>query len=162
MGKIWFQTSDGKNIHIPVVGEDVNTPSNPIVLSGIALATQNRCLSSQISIVHPTYGSITLDFTAPNRTGSCNQCGQCCSHTAANCLTPASCAYVPVTNNKVDYHACQYLTILPGGNKGIGKTNGTECSIRSSILNQFKGCALFPQKASDVASFSACGFTFSG
>jgi len=158
MGKVWFQTSDGKNIHIPVVGNDINSPANPIVLSGVALALQNRCLSGQIVIVHPTFGSITLDFSAPNRTGSCNQCGQCCTHSIALCqMPPGQCGYILDAARGV--HKCQHLTIFP---KGIGKANGTECSVRATILDVLKGCTLFPSKAADIANCPDCQFTFGG
>jgi hypothetical protein len=161
MGKIWFETNSGFKIHLPIVGADYNTPDNPVLFSGIGLATADRYLSGEIAVNHPVIGSFTLDFGAPGRTGKCNQCGQCCSHPVANCPHPTDCAYVPVTSNKKDYHACQYLRLLPG--KGIGKIGGTECSIRASIIDQFKGCALSPMKASEIETWmTACGFTFSG
>lgn len=153
MAKIWLQTSDGKLIHLPVVGADVNTPDTPQKISTSVIATMNRCLSGTV-VVNSPYGNFTLNFAPVGRNGTCNQCGQCCSHTVAACT--GTCMYV--LDTKSGRHVCRYLTILP---KGIGKTGGTECSIKADILNQMKGCTLFPEKAGDVADCPACSFTWS-
>lgn len=161
MGKIWLQTSDGKLIHLPIMGDDFNTPDDAVKIPVSILGTgRDRCYSGQVSISHPTYGSVTFNFDPAGRTGSCNQCGECCSHTVANCPNPTNCGYV-LTNDEL-YHACQYLTIFKGSNKGIGKVGGTECSIRTTILDVFKGCAFFPDQASDIVNCPHCGFSFGG
>ena len=155
MGSIYLQTSGGKNIHLPIVGADFNTPDSPVLLNVSVLGTRNRCYSGQVAIIIPTMGTITFDFDPPGRTGTCNQCGQCCSHPVASCPSPGKCDFVVVSG----IHRCQYLTVLP---KGIGKANGTECSIRATIFNQLKGCVLFPTTAAQIANCPACGFSFSG
>lgn len=160
MGKIWLQTPDGKQIHLPVVGADVNTPDSPVKIPTTVLVTQNRCLSGQVQVTTPT-GTITLDFSAPGRTGSCIQCGQCCTHPIANCPDAGGvCGYVLDSTRGI--HKCQYLTINKiQGKDGLGKANGTECSIRATILGTFKGCTLFPGRPEEKAAWmTACGFTF--
>lgn len=37
MGKIWLETSYGKLIHLPVRGDDVNSPDDPLGLSTVKL-----------------------------------------------------------------------------------------------------------------------------
>jgi hypothetical protein len=160
MGTMWLQTSNGRLIHLPVVGADVNSPDDAIKVPTSVLATTDRCLSNQIQVVVAGHGTVTFDFTIPGRTGTCNQCGQCCSHPIASCPNPGDCGYI--LDTKSGTHNCQYLTVLPGGQKGIGKVNGTKCSVRDNILNVSKGCSTFPDRASDVANCPACGFTFTG
>ena len=135
MGKIWLQTSDGSLIHLPIVEPDVNTPDSPVKIPVSTISAADRCLSLNRSVNLSAYGlgTVTLNFNPPGRTGSCNQCGQCCVH-------------------------CVYLKVKTK----IGKPNGTECSIRSNIFNVAKGCLLFPQTASEIANCPACGFTFGG
>lgn len=154
MGRLWLQTSEGKKIHIPIVEEDVNTPDTAILIPD-TFKTRDRCYSGQIQINHPTLGTITINFDPPGRTGSCNQCGQCCSHLITDCKENI-CGYVIDGN----YHRCQYLTILKGQNKGIGQINGTECKIRTTIFDIVKGCVFFPETAAEIANFPACGFSF--
>jgi hypothetical protein len=163
MGVIWILINNSRIVHLPVIGEDVNTPSNPVNVSVFASAINNRNFSSNVSVNTPTFGRITIKLVPDGRTGECNQCGQCCSHPVGDCPHPPDCGYVPITNKGVDYHACQYLTVFSGSNKGIGANNGTECSMRSDILNIAKGCVLFPQKPSEIESWmTACSFSFSG
>ena len=134
MGVIWLQTTTGQLIHLPIVEEDFNTPNSPVKIpvDSFNVGAANRCLSGTFTVNNPTYGSVTFDFGAPGRTGSCNQCGQCCSHPIASCTAlGGNCGYVVDTGKGV--HKCRYLTILPGAQKGIGKTNGTECSIRPTL-----------------------------
>ena len=78
MGKIWLQTDSGKLIHLPVVGEDINTPDDPQIIPTSLLSNQvlNRCFDDPITVTSPTHGEITFDFSSPGRTGSCNSCGQ--------------------------------------------------------------------------------------
>lgn len=156
MGKIWFQTSSGKRVYLPVVGNDINTPDTAIATSGVQSLINNRCLSGTFQVVVPTYGTITFDFTVPGRTGSCNQCGQCCGHPPANCTEGANCDYV--IDSKSGWHVCQYLEVL---GKGIGKSDGTRCTLRATILDNMKGCIFFPEKASEIESYmTSCGFSF--
>ena len=108
MGKIWVQTSSGRTIHLPIVEDDVNTADDPIVLPEIL--SVNRCYDSNIQVVHPTLGTITFEFAPLGRTGSCNQCGVCCSHPVADCPHPeGDCGYLP--HPDIDFHVCQYLVI---------------------------------------------------
>ena len=155
MGKIWVQTPSGKIIHLPIVEDDVNTADTPIQLSTALVAVMNRCYSQPIAIVHPTLGSITFDFRPPGITGSCNQCGQCCSHPVADCLHPTGDCGYPYRAD-IDAHACQYLTVFKR-NKWPQAGN-TECSLYADILNQFKGCAYVP----DVIDpkWINCGYSF--
>lgn len=154
MGVIWLQTTDGKLIHIPIVGADYNTPDTPTKIPTSIFDTEaNRCMNGTYNVNIPGVGTVTIDLDPPGRTGSCNACGQCCSHPAAGCA--GGCGYV--TDGA--FHRCTYLTIKP---RGIGKSNGTECSIRATILNVSKGCVMFPTDASDIVGYDACGFTFGG
>lgn len=157
MGVIWIQTEDGKLIHIPVVGPDINTPDSPTKIPASLFAVAaNRCLDGQFNVNVPGVGTVTVNLTPPGRSGTCNQCGQCCSHPIASCTEPGgNCGYVLVGG----FHQCPHLTIKA---RGIGKSNGTECAIRATILQTHKGCVLFPQQAIEIAGCPACGFTFSG
>lgn len=159
MGVLWLQTTDGKLIHVPIVGADINTPDSPTkVPTSIFSTAANRCLNGQYNVDMSAYGlgTVTVNLGPPGRTGTCNQCGECCSHPIASCPDPGgNCGYVL----SGAYHKCQYLTIQA---RGIGKSNGTECSIRATLLDRFKGCVLFPESASDIANCPACGFTFGG
>lgn len=163
MGVIWLQTSDGKLIHLPIVGADVNTPDSPVKVpvSSVQTGLSNRCLSGTyaVNLSALGYGTVTLDFGAPGRSGSCNQCGSCCTHPVAACpMPPANCGYV--LDTKYNVHKCQYLTITAGSNK-LGKPGQTSCSIRASIFDIAKGCTLFPSTASEIGPhMTACGFTF--
>jgi hypothetical protein len=158
MGLIWLQTTDGKLIHLPVVGADINSPEAPVKIPASVMVTgKNRCMSGQYTINIPTIGSVTINLDPIGRSGDCNQCGQCCTHNIAACVD-LLCGYVVDMVNGV--HKCQYLTILTGGNNGLGRNNGTECSIRTNILDIFKGCILFPENASQIANCPACTFIF--
>jgi hypothetical protein len=161
MGDVWLQTSDGKLIHLPVVGGDVNSPDDAVKIPTSAVMAQaNRAVTGQVAIVTPTHGTITLDFTVPSRTGSCNQCGSCCCHPVANCqAAPGPCGYI-VHPRATNYHVCQYLTINPGANK-LGKPGQTSCSLYSSLFDNYKGCIHGPQKPVDIWSWmTACGYEF--
>lgn len=157
MGKLWLQTTDGELIHVPIVGDDINTPDDPtIVPTSVFSTAANRCLNGQYNVDIPGVGTVTVDLDPPGRTGTCNQCGQCCSHPIASCPDPGeNCGYVLVGA----YHQCQHLTVKA---RGIGKSNGTECGIRTTLLNVSKGCVMFPGTASDISNCPACGFTFAG
>ena len=135
MGKIWLQTSNGNLIHLPIVEPDVNTPDSPVKIPVSVISAADRCLSLNRTVNLSSYGlgTVTLNFTPQGRTGSCNQCGQCCVH-------------------------CKYLTVKTK----VGKVNGTECSVRANIFNISKGCLLSPQTASEITNWPACGFTFTG
>ena len=153
MGKIWVQRSDGRVIHLPIVEDDFNTPDDPIVLPPVLAV--NRCYNQQIQVVHPTLGTITFDFMPPGLTGSCNQCGHCCSHLVEDCPHPTGDCGWPY-NADIDAHACQYLTVLKK-NKWPQAGN-TECSLYADILNTFKGCA-YPPDVIDPLWIN-CGYSF--
>jgi hypothetical protein len=158
MGKIWLQTTDGRLIHLPVVGDDVNTPDDPVKIPTAVLTTEDRCLSGQITVAAPGYGNVIFDFDPPGRTGGpCSQCGQCCTHPIAACPEPDDCHHVLDTTYNI--HKCQYLTIKPGAGK-LGKSDGTECSLRAEILDRFKGCTLGPDAREP--HMTSCTFVFPG
>ena len=151
MGKLWLQRSDGRKIHIPVQGSDINTSDNPIVVGMVQAVAANRCLSQPFQIVHPTYGSVTINFSNPNLTGSCNQCGMCCAHPSSGCT--GDCGYVP--HAQLPIHHCQYLDIV-NRNKW-GQANNTSCTLYSEILDNFKGCAYVPDAIDPW--WTGCGFS---
>jgi hypothetical protein len=72
-------------------------------------------------------------------------------------MNPQNCGYV--LNTQYDWHVCQYLLIDPGANK-LGKKNGTECSLRATILDNYKGCTLEPEVREP--HMTACSFVFPG
>ena len=72
MGKIWLETTDGRLIHLPIVGEDFNSPDDAVRIPTGVLVNRNRCFSGLIQIVSPQYGTITFDFTEDGRTGEHN------------------------------------------------------------------------------------------
>lgn len=155
MGKIWVQTTEGKLIHIPIVEDDFNTPDDPVKIpTSVVVGGVGRCFSEQRQIVHPTYGTITFDFMQDSgKTGSCNQCGQCCTHPVDDCLNPALCTWAYDVD--IDAHACQYL-VIDKKNKWPDPGN-TSCSIYANILNVFKGCA-YPPRNIHSWMFN-CGYT---
>ena len=156
MGKIWVQTSSGRIIHLPIVEDDVNTADNPIILP--AGLTVKRCPDVNFQVVHPTLGTITFEFAPNNRTGSCNQCGVCCSHPVADCPYPTGdCGYLP--HPDLDFHVCQYLVINKW--RKWGDAGNTECSMGTDIINNFKGCTLFPTVPAEIKShMTNCGYSF--
>jgi len=158
MGKIWLETTDGRLIHLPVVGDDINTPDDVIRIPTSVLMNMDRCYDGQIEVVSPTHGTIIFDFEPSGRTGSCNQCGQCCSHPVDACLHPTGDCGYPYRAD-IDCHACQYLTVFKV-NKW-GQKDNTECSLRANILNTFKGCTMFPTKPSEIKPhMTNCGYSF--
>ena len=155
MGKIWLETTKGKLIHLPVVGDDVNSPDDAVRIPTSVFTKQNRCYGEQFQIEHPTYGTITLDLRPPGIAGECNQCGVCCSHPIADCPhPPGDCRYPSHPN--LDYHVCQYLTIYKW--RKWGDPDNSECSIFSTILDNFKGCA-YPPDTIDPC-MTNCGYYF--
>ena len=156
MGKIWVQTSSGRIIHLPIVEDDVNTADDPIVLP--EMLSVNRCYDANIQVVHPILGTITFEFAPSGRTGSCNQCGVCCSHPVADCPHPeGDCGY-PL-NTDIDFHVCQYLVINKW--RKWGQAGNTECSLGTDIINNFKGCTLFPSVPAEIKShMTNCGYSF--
>lgn len=143
MGKIWLQTVSGKLIHLPVVGDDINSPDDIIKISTSIIVNQNRCYSNPIQINHPTYGNITIDLMQDSGlTGSCNQCGLCCGHPVVDCQwgTLEACGYV--LHEDLNWHVCQYLIIDRW--RKWGDPNNSSCSLYASILDSFKGCAYPP------------------
>ena len=155
MGKIWVQTPSGRTIHLPIVEDDVNTADDPIELP--EMLSVNRCYSQQIVVVHPTLGTITLDLRPDGITGTCNQCGHCCSHLVADCQDPPDCGWpLRTIPRQPDFHACQHL-IISKENKWPQAGN-TTCGLYGDILNIYKGCA-YPPKAIDPLWVN-CGYSF--
>lgn len=153
MGHIWLLTSDGRQIHLPVVGDDVNSPDDPIKIPTSMIMNTNRCWSQPIVVNHPTYGSFTIDLMLDSGlTGSCNQCGQCCGHPIANCLHPADCGFV--LHEDLQWHVCQYLDIKNW--RKFGDAGNTTCTIYDTLLDMFKGC-IYPPPI--YAWMTNCGFT---
>ena len=160
MGKFWLETTDNRLIHLPIVGDDFNSPDDAIRIPTAVMVNRDRCFSGTIQIVSPQYGTITFDFTEPGRTGSCNQCGQCCTHPVDACPDPAgNCGY-PLREiaRSPDVHACQYLTIFKDGK--WGDPANTECSIHTDLINTFKGCMLFPSENKMKPHMTSCGFSW--
>ena len=155
MGKIWVQTSSGRLIHLPIVEDDFNTPDDPVKIPTSVLSiTRHR--SGTIQIVSPEHGTVTFDFDVAGRTGSCNECGRCCSHPAGSCSDP-DCGYV--LNADLDYHVCQYLTIFKNNKWGL--KDNTECSLGTGLINTFKGCTMGPNGPSEMhPHMTNCGFSF--
>jgi len=161
MGVIWLQRTDGRLIHLPIVGEDFNTPDDAVKIPTAVVVDRNRCFSGQIQIVSPTYGSFTFDFTETGRTGSCNQCGQCCTHPIEECPDPeGNCGWpLRVIKKFPSVHACQHLTII--NETKWGQSGNTECSIYTDLINIFKGC-MYPLNQSDWRPWmTSCGFSWS-
>ena len=119
-----------------------------------AIANSNRCPNS----LTVALGMITviMDLSVNGRTGSCNQCGQCCSHLASTCTYGASCGRTKIIGL---YHACPHLVKL---GPGIGKKNGTSCSIYQSLMYEgYKSCVVFPTHKSEIGTrMTFCGFSF--
>ena len=160
MGKIWLETTDNRLIHLPIVEDDFNSPDDAIKIPTGVMINRDRCFSGTIQIVSPQYGTITFDFTQPGRTGTCNQCGQCCTHPVDACPDPAgNCGY-PLREiaRSPDVHACQYLTIFKDGK--WGDPANTECSIHTDLINTFKGCMLFPSENKMKPHMTSCGFSW--
>ena len=161
MGKIWLQTTGGRLIHLPIVGDDFNSPDDAVRIPAAVLVNRDRCFSEQIQIVSPQYGTITFDFTEPGRIGSCNQCGQCCTHPVDVCPDPGGNCGWPLRALKKfpDVHACQYLTII--NETKWGDPGNTECSIYTDLINTFKGC-MYPLNQPDMRPhMTSCGFSWS-
>lgn len=160
MGKIWLETTDGRLIHLPIVGDDFNSPDDAERIPTSILVNRNRCFSELIEVVSPQYGTITFDFTEPGRTGSCNQCGQCCTHPVDQCPAGGDCAWpLRQIQNHDDVHACQHLTIFKD-NKW-GDPGNTECSIYTDLINTYKGC-MYPLTQEKIKPWMfSCGFSWS-
>lgn len=155
MGLIWLQTSDGKRIHLPVTGDlDVNTPDTAIDVSMVQAIAINRCYSEPIIVNHPTFGQFTIDLMlGRNLTGSCNQCGQCCTHPVDQCLNPSVCWWP--YNATVEGHKCPHL-IIERANKWPNPGN-TYCDVYATILDVFKGCSYPPRNIHPW--MTNCGYT---
>ena len=154
MGKIWIQTTDNRLIHLPVVGDNVNSPDGAIRIPTSIIVNQDRCYGQQIVVNSPQYGSFTIDLRPPGITGSCNQCGQCCGHPVADCPTPPDCGYV--LNEDLNWHVCQYLSIKNW--RKWGQAGNTTCYLYESILDHFKGCAYPPKTIHPW--MTGCGYSF--
>lgn len=159
MGKIWLRQSGGKLIHMPVVGDDVNDPDNPLEIPASVL-TLNRCYASNVVVDLSSFGLgiVTVEFEPSGRTGSCVQCGMCCGHPSANCPhPPLDCGYI--LHSQLNWHVCQYLTI-DKWNKW-GDPNNSECGIWNTLMDVNKGCTLWPQRAEEIeAWWTGCGYSF--
>lgn len=157
MGKVWLETSDGRLIHLPVVGDDINTPDSVIKISTALILDMNRCYGQQIIVNSSTYGQFTLDLRPNGIIGSCNQCGHCCSHLVEDCPTPPECGWpLRAIKSHPDVHACQYL-IISKENKWP-QANNTSCALYGDILNTYKGCA-YPPKVIKPEWIN-CGYSF--
>jgi hypothetical protein len=157
---IWLETLSGEKIHMPTTGGDVNSPRDTNIPSTSLIVTKDRCLDGQHQYVLPYVGTVTIDYDPPGRTGSCDQCGQCCGHPEASCpMPPFNCGYVTNPRAPSGWHVCQYLSIAAGANK-FGKKSGTECSVRSTIFDISKACTLSPEERKTW--MTACSFTFQG
>ena len=160
MGKIWLKTTDNRLIHLPIVGDDFNSPDDAIKIPTAVLINRDRCFSGTIEIISPTYGTIIFDFTEEGRTGECNQCGQCCTHPIDVCPNPGDCRWPLREIKKSDsVHACPYLTIL--NDTKWGNPGNTECSIHTDLINSFKDCMLFPSLRDMKPHMTSCGFSWS-
>lgn len=155
MGKLWLQRTNGKRIHIPVQGADINTPDTAITVGTVQAIAANRCLSQAFQVSHPTYGLVTIDFSNPNLIGSCNQCGMCCTHAITDCPDPGGDCGWPL-NTDLNIHMCQHLTIT-GNWRQWPKAGITECALYSEILDNFKGCAYVPDVI--LPEWTKCGFS---
>jgi hypothetical protein len=115
---------------------------------------ENRCSNSLTVTVDGS--PRTIYFNTNGRTGSCNQCGQCCSHLASTCPYGASCGRTQIVGL---YHACPHLIVGP---QGIGKKNGTTCGIYNRLLYEgYKSCVPFPSEKYEIGSrMTACGYRF--
>jgi len=155
VGKLWLIRPNGRIFHIPVQGADVNTGQDPIAVGLVQSIAANRCLSQPFTVSHPTYGTVTIDFSNPNLTGSCNQCGMCCTHAPGDCPDAGGNCGWPLNTN-LNLHMCQYLTIT-GNWHQWPKAGLTRCSVYSNILGTFKGCAYVP----DIIKpeWTECGFS---
>ena len=161
MGKIWLQTANGHLIHAPIVGDDFNSPDDAIKIPASILANKNRCFSGLIEVTDPEYGTVVFDFTEEGRTGSCNQCGQCCTHPIDVCPHPTGDCGWPLREirDHDSVHACQYLTIK--NDKKWGNPGNTECSVYTNLIEISKGC-IYPLYQSDwKPHMTSCGFTWS-
>ena len=152
MGKIWLETTDGRLIHLPIVEDDFNSPDDPVRIPTLMVLNMNRCYGAQIIVVHPTLGTITLDLRPDGITGTCNQCGHCCTHPASECVEP--CGYI--YHEDLDLHVCQHLVINKW--RKFPQAGNTSCALYSDILNTYKGCA-YPPKAINPLWVN-CGYSF--
>jgi len=159
MGKIWLQTTptalhpQSVLIHLPVQGNDVNSPDRAILIPTSIIINQNRCYGQPIAISGP-YGDFVIDLRPDGITGSCNQCGMCCGHPVADCTHGEDCGYI--LHSDLNWHVCQYLVIDKW--RKWGDPDNSHCSLYASILDEFKGCA-YPPK--EIKSWmTGCGYSF--
>jgi len=157
MGKVWFEDSRGHKFHLPVVGEDVNTPYTAIHVSEFSAV--GMMYSGTVAVAIPGHPPFTFDFSPPGRSGSCRRCGLCCTHGPES--EPNNCDWV--MNEEYGVHCCPHLEIDPRPNS-LGREGRCSCAKRNNILDGYKGCALWPRAANDVYEWCVgkCGFSFSG
>lgn len=151
MGKVWILRSDGKRCHLPIQGDDVNTPDTAIDVSMVQSIAINKCYGQPIVVNHPTFGQFTIDMRRDGMTGACNQCGMCCTHLVEDC--PGNCAW-PYRAD-IDCHACPHLVV-----ENIHKwpkAGNSYCDIYGTILDVYKGCA-YPPKAIRP-EWTNCGYS---
>ena len=155
MGKLWVEKSNGNLIHLNVVGDDVNSPDDVIKVPVNLITSVNRCYGEQIIIAPPQLGTVTIDLRPAGITGSCNQCGHCCSHLVADCPHPTGDCGWPYRED-INCHACQYLVVDKW--RKWPQAGNTSCSLYANILDNFKGCAYPP----DVIKpeWINCGYSF--
>ena len=154
MGKIWLETTNGNLIHLPIVGEDFNSPDDAAKIPASIVINMARGYGEQITIVHPTLGQITLDLRPGGITGECNRCGHCCTHPLSECTNPPDCGWP--YNTDLDLHVCSHL-VINRINQWPRKDN-TYCDLYADILNVYKGCA-YPPKAINPLWVN-CGYSF--
>lgn len=156
MGVIWVQTSNNKMLHLPIIGPDINTPDSlpKVPASSIPIEELRSGVISPVFV--EGYGIILFNFTAPGRTGSCVQCGSCCTHPVENC--PGQCTYI--YDEQYNVHKCQYLIINPGEGK-LGEPGQAACSLYSNVIEACKGCLFGPGSIREMMPWmKKCGFKF--
>jgi len=156
MPTIWIKDKYGKTFHftteIASWEGDFNTPETAIPSS--AVVNQNRCANSlEIKIGQDT---LTMSLAQHGREGECVQCGQCCSHPNALCPDKhGKCGY----RHHGKHHVCEHLIEYPQRG-GIGAPDGTACRIHKDLLDNFKGCVIWPETPGDIYGKTACGMRF--
>lgn len=162
MAYLWLVTKAGSQIHVPIAGDvDFNTPDTPVKIPTSVVAREiDRCIAGTYTLTIDGQ-SVTILLDPPGRSGTCNQCGECCSHLVSECTDPTCGTTGYILADNTLYHKCKHLRELKGPTGGIGNADGTECLIHRDLLDLSKGCVFYPEAASDVANCPHCSFTWS-